>query len=110
MSRWSIPLVCLLSVGLAGGFLATRTLQGQNADVPAIPKELTSYRGIVKKVLPAVVSIESKAKPRVKAMSQPKGRRSPQFDDSQVPEEFRRFFRDFGGQFQMPDDFSDRSP
>lgn len=108
MSRWSIPLVCLMIAGLAGGFIAERTLQGQNSEVPAIPKELTSYRGIVKKVVPAVVSIEARAKPRVKKMNQPKNRRGPALDESQVPEEIRRFFKDFG-QFQF-EDFGDSAP
>jgi serine protease Do len=50
---------------------------------------MTSYRDVVKKVLPAVVSIES----RVKAKVRPAKRRAP-LDDSQVPEEFRRFFKE----------------
>ncbi len=103
MSRWSLPMIGLLVVGLAGGVVAERTLHGQQQPVvTGIPKELTSYRDIVKQVLPAVVSIESRAKPKVKMMNQPRGRRG-QFDDSQVPEEFRRFFEQFGGQFSFPD-------
>jgi serine protease Do len=94
-----------LSVGLAGGLIATHTLQGQDAAPAAIPKELTSYRNIVKRVLPAVVSIESRIKqPRAKNMNQPRNRRTPRFDDSQVPEEFRRFFHEFQVPFdQMPE-------
>src|SRR5262249_33553980 len=69
-------------------------------------KELTSYRGIVKQVLPAVVSLEARVKPKAKPMNQPRGRRAP-LDNSQVPEEFRRFFEFGGGQFP---DFSDDGP
>src|SRR5437868_15493229 len=106
MSRWSLPLYGLLVVGLAGGVVAERTLHGQQQPVvTGIPKELTSYRGVVKQVLPAVVSIESKVKPKAKRMNQPRNRRGG-VDDSQVPEEFRRFFDQFGGQVPFQD-FSD---
>jgi serine protease Do len=77
---------------LAGIFLAGPLLQGQAPDAPAIPKELTSYRDVVKKVLPAVVSIDSKAK--VMPARQDRSR-APL--DGQIPEEFRRFF-DFDGE------------
>jgi serine protease Do len=73
---------------------------GQNARQPAaVPKELTSYRGVVKSVLPAVVSIEGRLK-KVKASGQ-SPRRIPQFEDQQIPEEFRRFFE--GLNRQWPD-------
>ena len=56
----------LLALGAVGGFFlnAQRVIQAQPEVRPpvVIPKELTSYRDIVKKVVPAVVSIESKAK------------------------------------------------
>ena len=102
MARWSYALVCLLLAGLAGTFVAGSYLQGQ-APVPlAVPKEITSYRDVVKKVLPAVVSIETKVKPKpVKAKQQP--RKRPKIDNSQVPEEFRKYFEDFG-QFEMPEE------
>lgn len=85
MSRWSLPLIGFLSVGLAGGLVAERTLHGQQQPVvTGIPKELTSYRNVVKQVVPAVVSIEARVKPKVKPMNQPRGRRAP-LDNSQVP-------------------------
>ena len=53
--------------GLFGGMVAAPWLHGQNGpQVTAVPKELNSYRDIVKKVLPAVVSIENKGKPAVR--------------------------------------------
>lgn len=107
MSRWSVPMVGLLVAGMAGGLIAERALHGQPV-VTGIPKELTSYRDIVKQVLPAVVSIESHVKPKVKMMNQPRGRRGP-MDDSQVPEEFRRFFEQFGGQIPFTE-FPDEMP
>lgn len=100
MSRWSVTVACLLVGGAVGGFVAERALQMSSA-APApvavpIPKELTSYREIVKNVLPAVVSIEARVKPKVRPMNQP--RRNSQLDDPRVPEEFRRYFEQFQGQ------------
>src|SRR6266851_3228181 len=104
MARWSIALVCFLIGGLAGGLIAGPLLHGQNADVATAPKELNSYRDIVKKVLPAVVSIESRVKPKAKpkAEKNPERRRVP--SDDQIPEEFRRFFEEFQQRpFEMPE-------
>jgi serine protease Do len=94
MARWSLGVVCLVLGGLTGGFVAGPFLHGQNAPVATAPQELTSYRNIVKQVLPAVVSITSheKAKPKPKAEKSPQRRQSP-FTD-QVPEELRRFFEE----------------
>lgn len=47
---------------------------------PLPPKELTSYRDLVKSVLPAVVSIEAKLKPKTRV----------RIDD--LPDEYKRFF------------------
>ncbi|HEY7309730.1 MAG TPA: trypsin-like peptidase domain-containing protein [Gemmataceae bacterium] len=87
MKRCSLIVCCLVLGGVAGTFLAEKLLNGQAPAVPAIPKETTSYRDVVKKVLPAVVSIESKSK----AVPARPGRRRPPMQDD-VPEEFRRFF------------------
>jgi serine protease Do len=98
MKRLS-ALVVALVLGVFAGALAINTLlQGQAPTPTAIPKEMTSYRDVVKKVLPAVVSIESRAK--VIKAKQP--RKSPAPDD-QIPEEFRKFF-------QIPDDEDTPSP
>src|SRR5262245_46983732 len=96
MKRCSLIVCCLVLGGLAGAFLAGPLLKGQAPAVPAFPKELSSYRDVVKKVLPAVVSIESKAK----AVPARPGRRQPPMQE--VPEEFRRFF-DFGDGEEAPD-------
>jgi len=98
MARWSFALVCLLVGGLTGSFVFGPMLHGDNPapQAVAVPKELTSYRDVVKKVLPAVVSIEgrAKAKPKVQERSQ-KRRRAPDLDDMQLPEEFRKFLEEF---------------
>jgi len=89
MKRCSLIVCCLLVGGSAGTFVAGRLLQGQAPVATVIPKEMTSYRDVVKKMLPAVVSIESQAKA---APARPRGR-APR--EEQIPDEFRRFF-DFG--------------
>jgi len=93
MKRWSALTVALLvglGIGLAG---ANSFLHGQVAQPVSIPKEMTSFRDVVKHVLPAVVSIEAKTKVVKTKSNQP---RTVPFDQSQVPEEFRHFFDDFG--------------
>jgi serine protease Do len=105
MSRWSIAAAALMLGGTAGAFLAGPILHGQAPVPPNVPKELTSYRDVVKKVLPAVVMIESKAKP---AARRPTSRRRLPFDDQRIPPEMRRFFKDFNSpepqQFGPEDD------
>src|SRR5262249_19718998 len=94
MKRWPVVLVGLMLVGMAGTLLFSSGLQGQSSSAPAVPKDLVSYRDVVKSVLPAVVSIRAlpKATPvkREKA-SQPRSR--PQMEDIPgLPPEFRKFF------------------
>jgi serine protease Do len=103
----------MLAVALAGGVMIGRwaepsLAQGQPVPPVVIPAELTSYRDVVRRVLPAVVSIESKAKPKKVDVQSSQRPRNPQRDlPPGVPEEFRRFFdgmqdRDF--QYQVPPD------
>jgi len=94
MKRWPFAFVLLLAGALLGGLVGRSLLHGQPAVVPPVPKELTSYRDVVKKVLPAVVSIEGKAAPTPVKARQPRKRQPA--DDQQMPEQFRRFFEDFG--------------
>ncbi len=111
MRRWSLAIACLVVGVLAGSFLIRPLLFGQPADAAkaplTVPKELTSYRDIVKRVLPAVVSIESTSRPRAKARVKNPQRRvpGPALDDPRIPEEFRKFFKDFDGkgfEFETP--------
>jgi serine protease Do len=91
MSRWSIPVATLLVGAILGTFVAGPFLKGQQvpATPPAIPKELTSYRDVVKKVLPAVVSIESRAKTPAR-----KSGKRPLPDDGRIPDDLKKFFDD----------------
>src|SRR2546423_10693958 len=67
LKRFSLVLTGLV-LGGGGVYLGhSSLLQGQAArpvSPPVVPKELTSYRDIVKRVLPAVVSIDAQGKPR----------------------------------------------
>ncbi len=67
LQRNFLIFACLFLGAIGGFMLHERTqLQAQPAlqQAPAIPRELTSYRDIVKQAAPAVVSIEAKAKAR----------------------------------------------
>src|SRR5947209_5245489 len=113
MKRWLFALVCLVAVGLGGALIGTSVLQGQAPGSTGIPKDLTSYRDVVKRVLPAVVSVQSHAKV-VAAKDRPNTPRRRQRADGmppQIPEEFRRFFEEFDGRgFEMtPDDVPQQS-
>ncbi len=99
MKRWSILGVPLAFGLVLGIFLSGPFTQGQVTPPVSTPKELTSFRGVVKTVLPAVVSIEARSKV---VKTKTKGRTPVvPFEQGQVPEEFRRFFEDFGG--RLPD-------
>jgi serine protease Do len=104
MKRWSLVLACGFAVGLASLYAYGSRLQSQQPSLPTMVKELYSYRDIVKRVLPAVVSVESEAKVKPRSKLKQPGKRSPRFDDPRVPEEFRKFFEEFGYPDQMPDE------
>ena len=85
----SLVLAVAVLVGSGAWLGSSLPLQGQAPPAKTSRvQELTSYRDVVKRVLPAVVSIESRSKPAKAA----KATRNPLPDDSRVPEEFRRFF------------------
>ncbi|HEY1379304.1 MAG TPA: Do family serine endopeptidase [Gemmataceae bacterium] len=98
-----MPLVVAALVGglAVGRYVGPTAAQGKPGPAsPAIPAELTSYRDVVKQVLPAVVSIESKVK--AKKSDNPtarRGRARPELPEG-VPEEFRRFFEQYERQQQ----------
>lgn len=106
MRRVFICSVFLVAASAAGVWFVRPHLLGQAPASAVVPKEITSYRDIVKSVLPAVVSIETAPKQITKA-KQGQSKRTPRFDDSQVPPEFRKFFDE--RQFQ-PFDFPNETP
>jgi serine protease Do len=70
MNRWVLATLFLIAGGLVGSYFIAPALHGQPGKQPAqpaIPKELTSYRDIVKRILPAVVSIDAKLKGQLDA-------------------------------------------
>ena len=97
MKRWTISLLALAVAFVLSTYFISTHLQGQapttKAEAMAVPRELTSYRDIVKKVLPAVVSIDSKIN-----LANGFKKNAPMLPPN-LPEEFRRFFEDF----QMPE-------
>jgi serine protease Do len=114
MGRKSIVCACLSAGVLAGTILGGSLLKGQVKEPAAIPAEMTSYRDVVKKVLPAVVSIERRFKPAVHAKSSGPKQRPEEMQkffkefafphNGQKPEQLRRFFEEFQNQpFEMPE-------
>lgn len=69
--------------------MAGQHLHGQANAVVA--KDLVTFRDVVKKVLPAVVSIEAKAK-TVKVQRPATPRVPRNFNNTPIPEEFKKFF------------------
>jgi serine protease Do len=105
MSRWPIAVIFLIVGGMAGAWIGGAALQGQ-PQTTNLPKEMASYRDVVKQVLPAVVSVVS----RPKALAQNEKRfpqRRPRIEMFPgIPDEFRRLFPDLdgGGEFELPDE------
>ncbi len=116
MGRKSIVSVCLSAGVLAGTILGGSFLKGQVQPSPAAPPEVTSFRDVVQKVLPAVVSIERRFKPVAHtrasdSAAQPEQMRKffkefslPGSTDRQLPDDLRKFFEQFQNQpFDMPE-------
>jgi serine protease Do len=117
MGRKLIASVCLSAGVVAGTILGGSYLTGQVKTPPApIPAEMTSYRGVVQKVLPAVVSIERRFKPVTRSKSPSPRQPSPQMEKffrefstpgqggPQLPEELKKFFEGMPNfHFQIPE-------
>ncbi|MHB1422762.1 MAG: Do family serine endopeptidase [Gemmataceae bacterium] len=106
MRRKNIVGVALAVAVLAGLVVGGSFLKGQVKTSSAVPPEMTSYRDVVKKVLPAVVSIERRFKPIVRSQSSGSRKQLPQSNNfkefsfpgsanGQLPEELRKFFEEF---------------
>jgi serine protease Do len=93
----------LLMGALAGNQLLSSTPQEKQSTPPINAKDLISFRDVVKRVLPAVVSIETTYKAQDFSKLGPKQKQGTPFGkDMPVPEEFRKFFRDLPeGAFQF---------
>ena len=101
-TQLSVAAAGLLTLGGLGGYFTVPLLQGQTPanNPPAITyREPSSFRDVAKKVLPAVVSVETKGKAtKTKPVAGAPRRQLP--DGVQVPEEFRRYFE---GMEEMPE-------
>jgi serine protease Do len=102
MKRLLAASALCLSITGAGALVADRALVYANSVVEA-PKELTSYREVVKKVLPAVVSIEAKPKAKPAAAKLPNGAVPRAFDFPGLPDELRKELEKFQKNPQMPE-------
>jgi serine protease Do len=93
MKRSSVAAtLCLALLGLAGYAATQSYLHGQATGLARAPKELTSYRDVVKHALPAVVSIEAVPK----TTTAPAAARSLPFDELPgLPPELRKRFEQF---------------
>ncbi len=106
MSRWTFVTAGLMVAGGVGTYFGTAALQGQTPSAPVFPKEMSSYREVVKRALPAVVSLETRSTPV--ARSVPKAdnpQRRPRIEAVPgMPEElFKRFMEGMDeGDMQMP--------
>lgn len=100
MKRHSVAAAALL-LGLAtGAYFAGPLIHAQPTKPAPIEIPTTdhpTFRHMVKRVLPAVVSIEAEAKTTRTSVKQPKQPRKLPLDDSRLPPEFRKFFEDFKG-------------
>jgi len=108
-THWSLAAFGLMSLGALGAYVGLPALHGEAAPaVPAMPREFDSYRDLVKKVLPAVVSIDSRIKQPVRANKEkdrPELRRR-NFEGAlppNAPEELRRFLDQQMDERDVPD-------
>ena len=112
MARWPIAFTLLVLGGAAGGLLTSSVLQGQapTSSAPVFPKDLASYRDVVKVVLPAVVSIRAEPKAVAKKERQAAPRRRPSIEGVPgLPEEFQKFFEQMPEFELRPDDLPHES-
>src|SRR5579859_6555598 len=95
--RWTIA-AAFLGLGLAiGTFLTSSRSVGEN--VPPQPRELTSYRDVVKRVLPSVVSMDAKA---AKTKRSAPRKKPDNFD--RLPPEFQRQWEEQERRAEKDDD------
>ncbi|GIW78622.1 MAG: putative periplasmic serine endoprotease DegP-like protein [Gemmatales bacterium] len=107
MKRFVMP-TCTLLIGVAIGCLvADHALIGRDTQPSILARDPVTFRDVVKKVLPAVVSIEGRID--VSKTKQPRRRPPIDFDELPIPEEFRKFFEDQGRPFPSFPDPSPRS-
>ena len=106
MSRWMFVSAGLVVAGSIGTYFGTTALQGQTSAPIVYPKEMSSYREVVKRALPAVVSLEAKAAPVVHKAPKAEGPQRRRLENPGMPDElFRRFMEGMeqgGDMMEMP--------
>jgi serine protease Do len=104
MRRILLTFALCLAIACAGGYSVGRVVVAAAAPATAVPRDMVSYREVVKQVLPAVVSIEVKPKARLTQANLPPGRSAPFGNLPGLPEELRKELE----RFQQP--MPERSP
>jgi serine protease Do len=106
MSRWTFVTAGLMVAGGVGSYFGASALQGQTPSAPVFPKEMSSYREVVKRALPAVVSLETRATPVARRVPKAEGpQRRPRIEGMPgIPDEFfKRFMEGMeNGEMEMP--------
>lgn len=98
-----VSLVCAALVSAAVYYWpAPRVLAGAPPAAPMTKEGSQAFRAVVKKTLPAVVSINAKAKREVAAAEPRKRPERPKFDGPITPDNLRKFFEEFSDEFESP--------
>jgi serine protease Do len=85
------------AVGANGLMLAQQSIRHANAaPMASVAREYGSYRHLVQRVLPAVVTVEATSRPRITRAKLPGTGDGPSMP--QLPEEFRKKLEEFQGQ------------
>jgi serine protease Do len=109
MKRFSFaPLYILALCGMAGSLVGQSLLLGETKLGKTAQPEPTSFHDVVKKVLPAVVTIEANQKVTMARAEIPGSRNKPFGDIPELPDELRKRFEEFGQQPFEPRDSQPR--
>ena len=102
MKRTLLVIALCAALACTGAYSAGRVLVEATARATVVPQELPNYREVVKRVLPAVVSIEAKPKVRLTQANLPPGRLAPFGKIPGLPDELRKELERFQQQ-PMPE-------
>ncbi len=102
MRRTLLTLSLASAIAGVGGYTATVASATGASNREIIAKDMPSYRDVVKRVLPAVVSVEAKTTAKAATVKRPQGDTAPFENMPGLPDEFRRFFEQMPRQTPAP--------
>ena len=102
MKRTLLVFALCVALACTGAYSAGRVLVDATARATVVPHELPNYREVVKRVLPAVVSIEAKPKMRLTQANMPPERFAPFGRIPGLPDDLRKELERFQQQ-PMPE-------